>query len=65
MMKRMTLTDEEVVLVSEHRRQKAHEECEAKQAAIRASCEHDYQFEFQNYKTAYYKCSKCGQGQAR
>lgn len=63
-MKRMMLNDEEVELVVEHRLKKEHEKYEADQAAIRAACEHDYQFDFHNYKTTYYKCSKCGQGHA-
>ena len=61
-MKRMTLTDDEVEVVIKYRQEKAAKEFEKKQAEIRAGCDHDFKFDFHNYKTTYYKCCKCGQG---
>jgi len=61
----MTLNDEEVAVITKYRQQRELELYENKQAEIRASCEHNYFFDFINYKTTYYKCSKCGQGKAK
>ena len=58
---RMSLTPEEVDVVQKYRAKKAKEAAEAALAKKRAECEHDPKYDFRNYKTDYFKCTKCGQ----
>lgn len=63
--KTMKLSEEEVELVLNFRREKAAKKYYEELKEKRANCNHDYVYQFQNYKTYYYKCSKCGQEEAR
>ena len=61
-MKQMRLSEEEVELVLNHRREAAKNKEEERIRLIRESRNHDWKFDFQNYKCYYYKCTKCGSG---
>lgn len=61
----MTLSDGEVELVLAHRAKIRSDKYEEMVMKKRAECDHEYKFLFQNYKTYYYKCKKCGQESVR
>lgn len=64
-MKRMQLNNEEVKVIEDYREARRVEIYHARIAEERANCLHNYEHDFTNYKTSYYKCTKCGLTEAR
>ncbi len=57
----MKLSQSEIEIIVERRRDQQREVNETMREIRQAECDHDWVFDFQNYKTCYYKCGHgCG-----